>query len=403
MRNRSHRKSALVTTTSHLEGWEIVEHLGLVSVHRVAGAGIVSDIFAGFSDFFGGRSHSYGKQLSDLYTEATELLQDRAAMLGGNAVIGLHMDFGEVSGQGKSMFMLNAVGTAVFARRQQAPRIRDEERDNRRISAGEMAVLLRKNQLLAAIDGKALRLDQETWNFATEHAITEFGPYALGALRDLNGSTLDGQARETIRKRVFAYFAALSPDDAKHLLYAHVAVSEGEKAGALRKASEELITGLELVDYDELSRRLPEASRPAQKSLLSLLKAHPSSYSTGDIPRLEALKAQVEALFPRLWTRTSTKGLFGGEKEEWACGCGKTVRLDATECGACGLDAWGFAPGEYHRNTAVADLDGRLRSLQEYFAPGASPDTTLQAQQETARQITVSGPDSGLPGHLPGV
>lgn len=378
MRNRPYRKSALVTTTSRLEGWEIVEHLGLVSVHRVAGTGVVSDIFAGLSDFFGGRSHSYGKQLSDLYIEATELLQDRAAMLGGNAVIGLHIDFGEVSGQGKSMFMLNAVGTAVFARRQQAPRVRDEERDNRRISAGEMAVLLRKNQLLAAIDGKALRLDQETWSFATEHAITEFGPYALGALRDLHGSTLDGPARETIKKRVFAYFAALSPDDAKRLLYAHVAVSEGEKAGPLRKASEELITGLELVDYDELSRRLPEASGPARKSMLNLLRAHPSSYSTDDIPRLEALKAQVEALFPRLWTRTTTKGLFGGEKEEWACGCGNTVRLDATECGTCGQDAWGFAPGEYHRNTAISDLDMRLRSLQDYFAPSASPDTTLQ-------------------------
>ncbi|CAA9344688.1 MAG: hypothetical protein AVDCRST_MAG89-2795, partial [uncultured Gemmatimonadetes bacterium] len=142
---------------------------------------------------------------------------------------------------------------------------------------------------------------------------------------------------------------------------------------------EELITGLELVDYDELSRRLPEASGAARKSMLNLLKAHPSSYSTDDIPRLEALKAQIEETFPYLWTRTSIKGLFGGDKEGWACGCGKTVRLDATECGTCSLDAWGFTVGEYHRNAAVADLDGRLHSLREYFAPGASPDTTPQA------------------------
>jgi uncharacterized protein YbjQ (UPF0145 family) len=379
MRKRPYRKSALVTTASSLEGWEIVEHLGLVSVHRVAGTGIVSDIFAGLSDFFGGRSESYGKQLSGLYIEATELLQDRAVMLGGNAVIGLRIDFDEVSGQGKSMFMLNAVGTAVFAQRQQAPRIRGEERDTRRISADDMAVLLRKNQLLADIDGKALRLNEETWSFATEHAITEFGPYALGAFRDLSKSPVEGPSRDIITKRVFSYFSALSPDDAKRLLYANLAISEGADADALRTACEQLITGLELVDYDELARRLPQAGRPAQKSMLKVLRAHPSSYSTDDIPRLEGLKAQVEETFPYVWTRTSIKSLFGGDKEGWACGCGNSVRMDDTHCGNCGLDAWGFAQGQYHRNTAVVEIEERLRSLREYFAPTATPDTTLQA------------------------
>ncbi|HEY0022544.1 MAG TPA: YbjQ family protein [Longimicrobium sp.] len=379
MRYRAYRKSALVTTASQLEGWEIVEHLGLVSVHRVAGTGIVSDIFAGFSDFFGGRSESYGKQLSGLYVEATELLQDRAEMLGGNAVIGLRIDFDEISGQGKSMFMLNAVGTAVFAQRQQAPRIRDEERDTRRISADDMAVLLRKNQLLADIGGNTLRLDEETWNFATEHAITGFGPYALGAFRDLSKSPIEGPARDIITKRVFSYFAALSPDDAKRLLYANLTISEGQDAGALRKACEQLVTGLELVDYEELARRLPQAGRPAQKSLLTVLRAHPASYSMDDIPRLEALKVQVEEIFPHLWSRTSVKSLFGGGKEAWACGCGNSVRLGDTHCGNCGLDAWGFAQGQYHRNTAVLEIEERLKSLREYFVPSEAPDTTLHA------------------------
>jgi uncharacterized protein YbjQ (UPF0145 family) len=44
-------------------------------------------------------------------------VREKAEKLGADAVVGLKMDFGEVSGKDKSMFMVSAVGTAVRLRR----------------------------------------------------------------------------------------------------------------------------------------------------------------------------------------------------------------------------------------------------------------------------------------------
>ena len=89
-----------------------------VSAHIVAGTNLFSDFFASFSDVFGGRSQTYQKQLSSLYNEAIERIKYAAFELGANCVVGLSIDMDEISGKGKSMFMLTAVGTAVVLERE---------------------------------------------------------------------------------------------------------------------------------------------------------------------------------------------------------------------------------------------------------------------------------------------
>ena len=59
-------KDILVSTTSNLDGWEIDKYLGLVLAHVVNGTNVFSDVFASFSDVFGGRSTSYQNQLTSL-------------------------------------------------------------------------------------------------------------------------------------------------------------------------------------------------------------------------------------------------------------------------------------------------------------------------------------------------
>ena len=44
-------------------------------------------------------------------------IEQKAASIGADAVVGLKMDFNEISGKGKTMFMVSAVGTAVKIRR----------------------------------------------------------------------------------------------------------------------------------------------------------------------------------------------------------------------------------------------------------------------------------------------
>ena len=66
------KKDVLVITTDNPSEGKIIKHLQPVTSHVVAGTNLFSDFFAGMSDFFGGRSGSYKKQLSSIYSEAIE-------------------------------------------------------------------------------------------------------------------------------------------------------------------------------------------------------------------------------------------------------------------------------------------------------------------------------------------
>ena len=103
----------IITTTSNIEGARIVEYLDLISVNVVIGTNFFSDWMASVTDIFGGKSSTYQHKLDDVYEAAFKKIEKRAEKLGADAVVGLKMDFGEVSGKEKSMFMVSAIGTAV--------------------------------------------------------------------------------------------------------------------------------------------------------------------------------------------------------------------------------------------------------------------------------------------------
>lgn len=102
----------LVTTTNTVEGKKIVKYLGLVSGEAILGANIFKDFFAGIRDIVGGRSASYEKELRRAKDLAISEMIDQARSMGGNAVIAVDLDY-ETIGQGGSMLMVSANGTAV--------------------------------------------------------------------------------------------------------------------------------------------------------------------------------------------------------------------------------------------------------------------------------------------------
>lgn len=102
----------LVTTTNTIEGKTIIKYLGLVSGEAIVGANIFKDIFASIRDIVGGRSSAYEKELRMAKEIAINEMLDQAKSLGGNAVIAVDLDY-ETVGQGGSMLMVSACGTAV--------------------------------------------------------------------------------------------------------------------------------------------------------------------------------------------------------------------------------------------------------------------------------------------------
>lgn len=102
----------ITTTTPNIEGHRILEYKGIVSGETILGANFIKDFFAGIRDVIGGRSGSYEKVLLKGKGIAISEMEERAAALGANAVIGIDLDY-ETIGEKNSMLMVVASGTAV--------------------------------------------------------------------------------------------------------------------------------------------------------------------------------------------------------------------------------------------------------------------------------------------------
>nr|WP_294899910.1 heavy metal-binding domain-containing protein [uncultured Pedobacter sp.] len=103
----------IVTTTNNIDGKKVVKYLGVVSGEAIIGANFVKDFFASVRDIVGGRAGSYEEGLREAKNIAMAEMQDYAARLGANAILGIDLDY-ETMGSAGSMLMVSASGTAVI-------------------------------------------------------------------------------------------------------------------------------------------------------------------------------------------------------------------------------------------------------------------------------------------------
>mgnify|MGYP000822946083 FL=1 len=87
-------------------------YYGIVTGETIIGANLFRDFFASIRDIVGGRSGSYEEVLRQAKDTALREMQDQAALLGANAVVGVDLDY-ETVGDSGSMLMVTASGTAV--------------------------------------------------------------------------------------------------------------------------------------------------------------------------------------------------------------------------------------------------------------------------------------------------
>lgn len=104
----------IITTTPTVEGKRATRYLGIVTGEAILGANIFRDFFAGITDIVGGRSGAYESELRKAREIAMREMADEAQRLGGNAVVGVDLDYETVSiNNGGDMLMVTACGTAV--------------------------------------------------------------------------------------------------------------------------------------------------------------------------------------------------------------------------------------------------------------------------------------------------
>lgn len=100
----------LMTTGFNFEGFSINKYLGVFSGECALGTGFLSSFGSDISDFLGTNSKSYTNKLRQAKEYALEQLQDQTIQAGGNAIIGLNINYTMFS---RDIIGVIANGTAV--------------------------------------------------------------------------------------------------------------------------------------------------------------------------------------------------------------------------------------------------------------------------------------------------
>ena len=103
----------IILTTETAHNLPVSERLDIVTAEVIVGMHLFKDIASAFRDTFGGRSKVMQDGLRQARKTALDELRLEAHALGADAVVGVDLDYSEISGGGKSMLFLVASGTAV--------------------------------------------------------------------------------------------------------------------------------------------------------------------------------------------------------------------------------------------------------------------------------------------------
>ena len=104
------RAEFLCTTGYNFDGYKITNYIGIKSGESVLGTGLLSDLSAGLTDFFGVESSVVGRKLGQAKEKALASLIDNCIIAGANAAIGIDLD---IMTYGPNMMVACANGTAV--------------------------------------------------------------------------------------------------------------------------------------------------------------------------------------------------------------------------------------------------------------------------------------------------
>lgn len=105
----------LVTTSTHLEGYKVTQHLGVVRGIVVRSRSLLGNLAGGLQSLFGGNITIYTELCEKTRSDAYNLMVQHAQQLNANAIINMRYDANEVM-QGITEVL--AYGTAVIVEKQ---------------------------------------------------------------------------------------------------------------------------------------------------------------------------------------------------------------------------------------------------------------------------------------------
>lgn len=356
----------LVVTTSSVEGIKIKRYLKPVSAHIVAGTNFFNDFLGGLTDVFAGRSQTYQKQLNSLYNEAIERVKYAAYEIGANCILGLNIEMDEISGKGKSMFMLTAVGTAVILEREASEKITlpksDEKLEN--VGVDRINVLRSKKAIIEKANSGSLTLNDNIWNFITTNQVDDIFSFLLQKFSEvLAQEQISPEVSEKFYKLLIGYVGAFPEEKKFEMLYNGI-IEQNEQI-ALKLSG--IIKELNLFDFNRCMDILKSDNFQIQKRGIRVVTYDKSFYNKQDIHDLQTVRNIIQTTFVERGKRSMKKQLLSSkEKEVWTCECGKTNDV-GVDCSGCGQDIYGFRQNELKPTTVDNYIEQKIELISEYI------------------------------------
>lgn len=353
----------IVSTTNTLEGYNIKKYFEPISVNIVIGTNVFSDLKASFSDIFGGRSNTYENKIQAMYDDAVKQLEVKARKLGANAILGLRMDLGEISGKSLQMFMLSAYATPVSL-----TSFDDNVQDKAEEEIDGWAVYrkMKASRLRAEQDKKKLFSDKNI-EFLADHGSPDIVDIVLSGIEYFNDAELQSElGGEYCNKKIevlLNYFNNTDWNEVRQIVYGQF-YGNG-KVDLLNKIAELIINNRQ-IDYGLCLKMIDSDNDTAAKYGLRLMAYVKPYYSSSDMVIMKNLKEIIVDRFPvKATITTKKKVLSSSEVEVWNCTCGKVNDIDTEYCSNCYKDKYGFYKADTKPEDVLTIVSDRLEVLEE--------------------------------------
>ena len=318
-------------TTNHFENGRIVRYNGVVCANVVVGTNLFSDFAASFTDFFGGKSGTYKKKLELIYTAAMEDLMIKSKRLGANAVVGVTIDYDEISGKGKSMFMVSISGTACNV---------DIETENVEkdgmplgmVSQDDLDKAILKTEIIEYV--KRNGAVEEQWlDFMQENPIREI----LHELVSLFVAAYRINGYDERVKKMQALLKAYKREELIACLYHNIEESV-DKPYLLW-----LISNFHLFDGGHILK----ICRENPKEGVKFLEIKSDYYEPKDLALMKEICAVYDSLPDTGKIEKTKSGVFSKkEKDMFICECGHVNSIENDFCTKCGVNIKGLSKKE---------------------------------------------------------
>lgn len=351
-------KKITISTTNSIEGADIQKYIDVVFSNIVIGTNIISDIGASFTDFFGGTSGTYKGKLEKMSKLAMSEIKEKAHNIGANAIIGMKIDFDEISGKGKSMFMISLSGTAVKVNFKSLIKNIDGSNNDLAFSFEQIQNETVKRVVLSQIDNKILPSESQ-WDVLISHPYHEITIkllpyYLLAVVRN------EIQVTDDERLLILNYNTLIKRGDNDLIAdFLYSELSDTEYTEQIVK----IINDNQLFYPDKIKRLLDNSKLKAAILCLQVTKEF---YTHEDLKLMTQILDFLDNLPDTGKIEVVKGGLMSKEKEMYICGNGHKNKTDQKFCltEKCGIDIKGLTDLEYKM---IEKFRNNIKSLDYLF------------------------------------